>query len=147
MIKVRNLRLPHRLWRLAMRYQGAVIANGVKQSRKTLDYRWIASSPREDEERDILTAKYAKRDGVKTSHCREMQKSIIRLREPCEQRGDPDFSIYYYAFIQIMMIKVRNPGLPHRLWRLAMTGRENPELPHRLWRLVMTGRENAGSPC
>ena len=37
-----------------------------------------------------------------------MQTSSVRLREPCERRGDPDFDIYYYDFYTDYFNKVRN---------------------------------------
>jgi len=55
--------------------------------------------------RDGLNHKIREKDGTRTKHCREMHTPNVRLREPCERRGDPDFDIYFYTFMQIMMTR------------------------------------------
>ena len=41
-----------------------------------------------------------------------MYTSSVRLREPCERRGDPDFNIFYYVFYADYDDKVRDAGSP-----------------------------------
>jgi len=61
--------------------------------------------------RDGLTAKhakYAKKTGEGTIHCREMQTSSVRLREPPKVAWRSGFNIYYYVFYADYYDKVRN---------------------------------------
>jgi len=61
-----------------------VIANGVKQSRKTLDYSQI-----EERERRIATLTLAM-TFKGNALLGQYNPPRLRLREPCERRGDPE---------------------------------------------------------
>ena len=73
---------------------------------KTRKEPWIAApslAAREDVPREdgltakyVKYAKYTKKDGKGTPHCREMQMQWNTSSRP--KRGDPDFDIYQYAF-------------------------------------------------